>query len=90
MPTFDPASTKQTSWQEPNVGDESLSSSASPSNDKKEIVSETATEATEAEAETPSSSQVYDSDMAPELCNFFIVLIWLLDKALLQLGHLEA
>ena len=70
MPTFDPASTEQTSWQEPDVGDESFSSSASTSNGKKEVVSVTATEATEAASENPSSSQVYDSDMAPELGNF--------------------
>ena len=70
MSTFDPASTEQTSGHEPDVGDESLSILASPSSDKKEIVSETAIEATEAVSETPSSSQVYDSDMAPELGNF--------------------
>ena len=53
MSTFDPASTEQTSGQEPNVGDESLSILASPSSDKKEIVSETAIEATEAASELP-------------------------------------
>ena len=42
----------------------SLSNSALTSNDKKEVVSVTATEATEAVSETPSSSQVHDSEMA--------------------------